>query len=40
MTIKMCPKCGKIIDTDDEVVILMPYPHVVCPDCGEWIVSF
>lgn len=36
---KKCPNCGKTVDTDD-MVVLMPYPHVVCPDCGEWIASF
>ena len=40
MTEKKCSKCGKIIDIDNEVVVLMPYPHVVCPDCGEWIIVF
>lgn len=39
MTIKICPKCGKSADTDENV-ILMPYPHVECPNCGEWITSF
>lgn len=40
MTEKKCPKCGKAVDIDDEVVVLMPYPHVVCPICSEWIIVF
>lgn len=39
MTEKKCPNCGKTVDIDENV-ILMPYPHVECPDCGEWITSF
>lgn len=36
---KNCPNCGKEVNADVNV-ILMPYPHVECPDCGEWIASF
>lgn len=39
MTEKTCPICGTTVNTDENV-ILMPYPHVECPNCGEWIASF
>lgn len=35
-----CKKCGKIVNEVDYPVILMPYPHIECPNCGEWIICF
>lgn len=35
-----CPRCAHTSEYDDSDVILMPWPHVVCPLCGEWIPLF
>ena len=36
-----CENCGRMWEiTDDDIIILMPYPHVICPKCGGWIPAF
>lgn len=32
--------CGCEVNEKDFPVILMPYPHIDCPECGEWIICF
>ena len=32
-----CYECGSKFDLEDLEIILVPYPHVICPECGEWI---
>ena len=42
MMTKECESCGIIIQIEDNDpdIILMPYPHIECPNCGEWISLF
>lgn len=35
-----CPDCDTVWEFTDEPVILEPYPHYECPDCGAWIPFF
>ena len=37
-----CPHCGTQykIEKNDPDVILEPWPHVECQECGEWIPLF
>lgn len=36
-----CPNCHEVWEFDDEdVIILEPWPHYICEDCGEWIPAF
>ena len=38
--VKRCPVCFAVWEFDDWEVILMPWPHYECPDCGTWIPAF
>ena len=38
--IVQCENCGSRWEVEDGDVILMPWPHIECPDCGEWIPLF
>lgn len=36
-----CPHCHEEWEfTDEDIVILEPWPHYECPDCGCWIPAF
>ncbi len=36
-----CPHCHEVWVFDEEdVVIMEPWPHYECPDCGCWIPAF
>ena len=38
-----CPNCGAVWSVEDESdpdIILMPWPHIECDECGEWIPVF
>ena len=40
--IKECESCGALIEIEDNDpdIILAPYPHVECPNCGNVIPLF
>lgn len=38
-----CKICGTEVTVegfDDPDIILMPYPHIECPCCGNWLPMF
>jgi hypothetical protein len=39
--IATCPHCGTTWEfEDDDIIIMLPYPHYECPNDGEWIPAF
>lgn len=37
-----CDGCGAEwhVNMDEEPVIMEPFPHIECPDCGFWVPTF
>lgn len=35
-----CEICGEEVNETDYSVVLMPFPHIVCPKCGHWVPCF
>ena len=39
-TLVECDNCGRRYIIEDYEIVLEPFPHITCPECGEWISVF
>ena len=35
-----CPCCGEEFEVPEEEIMLEPFPHIICPECGAMMPMF